>query len=64
MARYMLTGIDTEKWRRFKAGCDLQGITCKQAFLEYIDISIDTLRKHPGPYKPRLNKQKKGGKRK
>lgn len=62
MARYMLTGIDPEKWRQFKAACDLQGITIKQAFLEYIDIAIETLKKHPGEYLPRSPKQKKGGK--
>lgn len=64
MARYMLTGVDNDKWRRFKADCDLQGITIKQAFLEYIDITIDTLKKHPGPYGPRDLIPKKGGKKK
>jgi len=64
MARYMLTGIDETKWRRFKADCDLQGITIKQAFLEYIDITIQTLKKHPGDYIPRSRNQKKGGQKK
>jgi len=60
----MLTGIDNEKWKQFKADCNLQGITIKQAFLEYIDITIDTLKKHPGNYMPRSHNQKKGGKKK
>jgi len=61
MARYMLTGIDNTKWRLFKADCDLQGITVKEAFLEYIDITIETIQAHPGLYKSRASKQKKGG---
>lgn len=64
MARYMLTGIEDNKWRRFKADCDLQGITIKQAFLEYIDITIETLKKHPADYMPRSREFKKGGNRK
>lgn len=37
MANYMLTGIDPETWKRFKAGCDLQGVTIKEALLCFID---------------------------
>jgi len=62
MANYYLKGVDDEQWRHFKAACDLQGITIKQAFLEHIDITVRTVKKYPGPYKPRPAKQKEGGK--
>jgi len=64
MKKYLLTGIDPETWRKFKACCDLQGVSMKEAFLEYIDTVVATIRKHPGEYKPRANKHKKGGKKK
>lgn len=63
MARYMLTGIDDETWKRFKASCDLMGITIKQAFLEYIDITIEQVKLSPGPYKPWPQRHNKGGKK-
>lgn len=64
MASYILKGIDDDTWKRFKASCDLMGITMKQAFLEYIDITIEQVDIHPGPYKPWPNRHKKGGKKK
>jgi len=64
MARYMLTGIDDALWKRFKACCNIQGITIKQAFLEYIDITIEQVKLTTGPYKPWLERHKKGGTRK
>lgn len=53
MATYYLTGIEDDKWKDFKAACDIQGITVMEAFLEYIDITVRTVNKYPGPYKPR-----------
>ncbi|MBA7495646.1 hypothetical protein ES702_06235 [subsurface metagenome] len=64
MARYMLTGIDDEKWKRFKASCDLMGITIKQALLEYIDITLEQVNSTSGPYKPWPERHKNGRKKK
>lgn len=61
MANYLLKGIDDMKWRRFKADCDLQGITAKEAFLIYIDTTITRINKYPGRYKFRPGKQNEGG---
>lgn len=64
MAKYLLTGIDDEQWRIFKAGCDMQGITIKEAFLDYIDISISTIKKMPQYSKIEHLIKKDGGKKK
>lgn len=64
MAKYLLTGIDNDTWKHFKSCCNLMGITAKQAFLEYIDITIEKVESHPGPYKPWPTRHKSGGKKK
>lgn len=64
MAKYLLTGINDEQWRLFKAGCDIQGITIKEAFLDYIDIVVGTFRKHPEYSKLEHLIKKDGGKKK
>ena len=40
MASYYLKGIEDEKWKRFKATCDLQGITIKESFIHHINFTI------------------------
>lgn len=63
MARYMLTGIDPERWKRFKATCDLQGVTIKEALLNYIDQEIITFNLLPLHTKVSSGTRKKGGKK-
>jgi len=64
MAKYLLTGIDNEDWKLFKADCDLQGITVKESFLGHIAIVISTFNKHPEFLKELDHKSKHGGKSK
>jgi len=64
MATYLLTGIDQSKWRRFKATCDLQGVTIKEALINYIEQEIITLELLPLEIKARSGQPKKGGKKK
>lgn len=64
MATYLLTGIDDEEWRRFKASCDLQGITIKEFFLDCIDTAVRVFKQEQLFRQAALNKQKKGGKKK
>ena len=40
MAKYLLTGIDDEKWKRFKATCNLKGITIRESFIHHINFMI------------------------
>ncbi|MBA7603970.1 hypothetical protein ES703_11088 [subsurface metagenome] len=40
MANYYLKGVDDEQWKRFKASCDLQGITIKEFFIDCINTSV------------------------
>lgn len=47
MAKYLLTGIDDEDWRHFKANCDIIGITIKEALLIYVEIVAKDFNKHP-----------------
>lgn len=64
MARYMLTGIDPEQWKRFKAACNIQGKTIKQSFIEHINSVVRryaVLIRHPTRSR---DEPKKGGKRK
>lgn len=63
MARYMLTGIDDKKWRQFKATCDLQGVTIKEALLNYIEQEIITFNLLPLHTNKSGPKPKKGGKK-
>lgn len=64
MARYLLTGIDEEDWKLFKANCDLQGITIKESFLDHIDIVVSTFKKHPEYTKIEPFREKVGGRKK
>lgn len=64
MARYMLTGIDPEQWKRFKAGCDLQGVTIKEVLLKFIDTRDIVFQTQHDYHKKQPNKPKKGGKKK
>lgn len=47
MAKYLLTGIDDEDWRHFKANCDIIGITIKEALLIYVEIVAKDFQTHP-----------------
>lgn len=40
MARYYLTGIDDEAWKRFKAACNIRGCTIKQSLLDHINLIV------------------------
>ncbi|MBA7694577.1 hypothetical protein ES703_103190 [subsurface metagenome] len=64
MARYMLTGIDNEQWRRFKASCDLQGITIKEALLSFINTRDEVFRAQHNYHKTHHPHPKKGGEKK
>jgi len=64
MANYYLTGIDDDTWKHFKACCDLEGTTIRQALLRYIDIRVSASREHLNYHKQPPNKHKKGGKTK
>lgn len=64
MAKYLLTGIDDEKWRRFKGFCDLQGITMKQSFLHHINYIIvqgisQIMKSDANNHKPKKGEKKK-----
>lgn len=61
MAKYMLTGIDEYQWKRFKAACDIQGITMKQSFLSHIDHEVADYLSHPEKTQGWGIKPKKGG---
>lgn len=60
MANYMLTGVDDEQWRRFKASCDLQGITIKEFFIDCIDTEIKKSRYMADYHKANRAKPKEG----
>ena len=64
MARYMLTGIDDKEWRRFKAYCDLQGVTIKEVLTDHITIVVKAFDLEHHTPKFNYNKLTKGGKRK
>lgn len=64
MARYMLTGIDDEKWKRFKATCGLQGITMRESFIHHINYMIVQGISQIMKSEAHPNKPKKGGKKK
>lgn len=62
MANYMLTGVDDEQWRRFKASCDLQGITIKEFFIYCIDTTVKENRQRLNYHKTIKPKPKIQGK--
>jgi len=64
MATYLLVGIDDRKWQRFKATCDLQGVTIKETLLNYIDQEIITFNLLPLHTQVSSGSLKKGGKKK
>lgn len=64
MATYMLTGIQEHQWKRFKAACDIQGITMKQSFLSHIDHEVADYLSHPERTQGLGIKPETGGKRK
>lgn len=63
MADYLLTGVEDEQWRLFKASCDVQGITIKEFFLDCIDTSVKVFRQELDYHKADRDKPKKGGKK-
>lgn len=63
MARYMLTGVDDDLWRRFKAICDLQGCTMRQSFIDHINIIVAGREGLKWSRLLQENKPKKGGKK-
>ena len=62
MANYMLTGVDDNQWRLFKASCDIQGITIKEFLLDCIDTSVKITREELNRKIPKPTKPKQGGK--
>lgn len=40
MASYYLKGIEDDKWKHFKAACNLRGCTAKQSFIDHINIIV------------------------
>lgn len=64
MARYMLTGINDKEWRRFKAYCDLEGVTIKQVLTHHITMVVKAFNLEHHTPKFNYNKPKKGGKTK
>lgn len=61
MAKYLLTGIDEYQWKRFKASCDIQGITIKESFLNHIDHTVKDFQSNPQYTQGWPNKQNKKG---
>jgi len=49
MGEYLLTGIDKDQWKLFKASCALQGVTVKQALLKHIDTVVMIFKLRRGP---------------
>ena len=64
MARYYLTGIDDEAWKRFKAACNIRGCTVKQSFIDHINIIVAGYDSERLQAEYNYHKQKKGGKNK
>lgn len=64
MARYMLTGIDDQKWRHFKALCDIQGITIKESFTNHINHMLMQGASQIMKLEADYHKKEKEGKRK
>lgn len=64
MAKYMLTGIQDFEWSRFKAACDIQGITIKQSLLNHIKHEVANFLSHPELTQGWQPKPKKRGKTK
>lgn len=64
MAKYLLTGIDDQQWRLFKANCDIHGVTIKEVFLQYIDSDVAFFMKRPDYSKVEALIKKDGGKKK
>ena len=64
MARYMLTGIDDDLWRRFKSICTLQGCTMRESFIDHINIIVESRKGLNGLPETGGRKRKKGGKKK
>lgn len=64
MLKYMLTGIDEVKWKKFKAACDLQGITIKESFTHHINYIIVKVLSEQIKQGQDSLKQKKAGKTK
>lgn len=64
MADYLLKGIDDEKWKRFRAICDMQGITMKQSFIHHINFMVAEGIARIIKEEAEDHKRKKGGKKK
>jgi len=64
MAKYMLTGINDEEWRRFKAFCDLQGVTLKDMLTEHITAVVKAFDLEHHTPKFHYHAPKRGGKKK
>ncbi len=64
MAKYLLTGIDDDEWRIFKAACDIHGLTVKEVFLDYIDVRVSVFKKNQDYSKLEPFIKKHGGKKK
>ena len=64
MAKYMLTGIDDEDWKKFKAYCDLQGVTLKEMLTAHINLVVKAFNADRLQAIHDQHKQKKGGKKK
>jgi hypothetical protein len=61
MAKYMLTGIDDEDWKKFKAYCDLQGVTLKDMLIGHINLVVKAFKADRLQAQHDYHKQKKGG---
>lgn len=44
MLNYLLKDINPELWKRFKASCDLEGVTIREALLHYIQTRVHVSR--------------------
>lgn len=60
MGEYLLTGIDEEQWKYFKAACALKGITVKQSILNSIDAVVLVFKVRQG-YSNNINTIKNEG---
>ena len=64
MAKYMLTGIDPDQWKRFKAACNIRGQTVKDSFIQHINIVVGGFKPPLGTTTPKHFQRRKGDQRK
>lgn len=60
---YLLEEIDPDLWRKFKAACDIQGLTMKESFQSHIKHVVADFQANPAYTQGWPKNNKKGGKK-